>query len=92
MKRIITVIIGYAVMAWMIYLITVTARSTPKIWDPYDILGISRVRGFVPPSKAVNLLRRNMLIRCLLIECQRKSDFETLQAPFSHLSPRQDPT
>lgn len=41
-KRIITVIIGYAVMAWMIYLITVTARSTPKIWDPYDILGVSR--------------------------------------------------
>lgn len=43
-KRIITVIVGYAVMAWMVYLITVTARSAPKIWDPYEILGISRVR------------------------------------------------
>lgn len=42
-KRIITVVLGYAVMAWMIYLITVTARTTPKIWDPYDILGISTV-------------------------------------------------
>lgn len=42
-KRIITVILGYAVMAWMIYLIAVTARATPKIWDPYDILGVSRV-------------------------------------------------
>ncbi|KAI9932103.1 hypothetical protein ASPWEDRAFT_51169 [Aspergillus wentii DTO 134E9] len=41
-KRIITVIAGYAMMAWMIYLILVTARSTPKIWDPYDILGVSR--------------------------------------------------
>ncbi|KAF3898246.1 Translocation complex component [Trichophyton interdigitale] len=41
-KRIITVIVGYAVMAWMVYLITVTARSAPKIWDPYEILGISR--------------------------------------------------
>ncbi|KAF9884669.1 secretory subunit [Aspergillus nanangensis] len=41
-KRIVTVILGYAVIAWMIYLIAVTARSTPKIWDPYDILGISR--------------------------------------------------
>lgn len=30
-------------MAWMIYLIIVTARTVPKIWDPYDILGISRV-------------------------------------------------
>ncbi len=42
-KRIITVVVGYAVMAWMIYLIIVTQRLTPKIWDPYDILGISRV-------------------------------------------------
>jgi translocation protein SEC63 len=42
-KRIISVIVGYAVMAWMVYLIAVTARTAPKIWDPYDILGISRV-------------------------------------------------
>lgn len=42
-KRIVTVILGYVVMAWMIYLITVTARTTPKVWDPYEILGISTV-------------------------------------------------
>ncbi|KAJ5676743.1 uncharacterized protein N7477_002376 [Penicillium maclennaniae] len=41
-KRIITVIIGYVVMAWMVYLIMVTARTTAKLYDPYDILGISR--------------------------------------------------
>ncbi|KAJ5288207.1 hypothetical protein N7478_003893 [Penicillium angulare] len=41
-KRIITVIIGYFVMAWMVYLITVTARTTTKMYDPYDILGVSR--------------------------------------------------
>ncbi|KAL1860871.1 secretory subunit [Paecilomyces lecythidis] len=41
-KRIITVLVGYAVMAWMVYLIIVTARTAPKIWDPYEILGISR--------------------------------------------------
>ncbi|KAL2001421.1 hypothetical protein VTN02DRAFT_1778 [Thermoascus thermophilus] len=41
-KRLITVLIGYAVMAWMIYLIIVTRRTAPKIWDPYEILGISR--------------------------------------------------
>lgn len=28
----------------MIYLIIVTARTVPKVWDPYGILGISRVR------------------------------------------------
>ncbi|OAX77207.1 hypothetical protein ACJ72_08497, partial [Emergomyces africanus] len=42
LKRIFAVLVGYAVMAWMVYLIIVTARSTPKIWDPYEILGISR--------------------------------------------------
>ncbi|EAW07335.1 J domain-containing protein [Aspergillus clavatus NRRL 1] len=41
-KRIVTVVAGYAIMAWMVYLIAVTARSVPKIWDPYEILGISR--------------------------------------------------
>ncbi|KAJ6120949.1 hypothetical protein N7523_005229 [Penicillium sp. IBT 18751x] len=41
-KRIITVIIGYVVMAWMVYLIMVTARTTAKLYDPYDILGVSR--------------------------------------------------
>lgn len=46
LKRIVTVAIGYAVMGWMIYLIIVTQRTVPKIWDPYDILGISRVRLF----------------------------------------------
>ncbi|CAI7623149.1 unnamed protein product [Penicillium pancosmium] len=41
-KRIITVIVGYIVMAWMAYLILVTARTTTKLYDPYDILGVSR--------------------------------------------------
>ncbi|MCJ1247123.1 secretory subunit [Trapelia coarctata] len=40
-KRFITVVMGYLVMGWMVYLIMVTARTTPKIWDPYSILGIS---------------------------------------------------
>ncbi|MCJ1475504.1 secretory subunit [Lambiella insularis] len=42
LKRIITVALGYLVMGWMIYLIMVTARTIPKLWDPYNILGISR--------------------------------------------------
>lgn len=44
LKRIITVFVGYATIAWMIYLIIVTARTVPKLWDPYSILDISRVR------------------------------------------------
>jgi translocation protein SEC63 len=34
---------GWLVIAWMIYLMVVTARTIPKIWDPYDVLGVSRV-------------------------------------------------
>jgi preprotein translocase subunit Sec63 len=30
-------------IAAMIYLILVTARIAPKIWDPYDVLGVDRV-------------------------------------------------
>jgi translocation protein SEC63 len=43
MKRTIAVILGYLVMAWMVYKIIVTKRIMPKIWDPYEILGLSRV-------------------------------------------------
>ncbi|KAL9128294.1 MAG: hypothetical protein Q9217_002999 [Psora testacea] len=43
LKRIITVGVGYAVMATMLYLIAVTKTAAPKIWDPYYILDISRV-------------------------------------------------
>jgi translocation protein SEC63 len=43
LKRGITVVAGWAIMALMAYLIVVTARTIPKIWNPYDILGISDV-------------------------------------------------
>jgi len=41
-KRIITVILGYTFMAYMSYLIYTTQRTATKLWDPYDILGVSR--------------------------------------------------
>ncbi|KAF7505958.1 hypothetical protein GJ744_012400 [Endocarpon pusillum] len=41
-KRTIAVVLGYLIMAWMVYKIIVTKRIMPKIWDPYDILGLSR--------------------------------------------------
>jgi len=33
---------GWGVIVWMIWLILITARTTPQIWDPYSVLGISR--------------------------------------------------
>lgn len=43
LKRIIVSVVGWLVMVWMVYLMIVTVRQTPKIWDPYEILGLSRV-------------------------------------------------
>ncbi len=42
-KRTIAVVLGYLIMAWMVYKIVVTKRILPKMWDPYEILGLSRV-------------------------------------------------
>jgi translocation protein SEC63 len=47
-KRALVVLLGWAVMAGMVYLIMVTPPSTAKIWNPYDILGIQDVG--LPPS------------------------------------------
>jgi translocation protein SEC63 len=54
MKRTIAVILGYAIMVWMVYKIVVTKRIMPKIWDPYEILGLSRV----------GLINREAMQRC----------------------------
>ncbi|KAI0904288.1 Sec63 Brl domain-containing protein [Ustulina deusta] len=40
-KRAIAALVGWALMAGMLYLIVTTQRTTAKIWNPYDILGIS---------------------------------------------------
>jgi translocation protein SEC63 len=34
---------GWLLMGYMIYLIMVTAHTLPKLWDPYEVLGVSRV-------------------------------------------------
>jgi translocation protein SEC63 len=42
-KRIIAVVFGWAAMAYLTYLVYNSEQSRPKLWDPYDILGVSRV-------------------------------------------------
>lgn len=44
LTRALVTLAGWAVMGGMVYLILVTQRIVPKIWNPYDILGISDVR------------------------------------------------
>jgi translocation protein SEC63 len=40
-KRTLTVIVGWAVMALMVYIIMITQRTVHNVWNPYDILGIA---------------------------------------------------
>jgi translocation protein SEC63 len=65
LKRGLAVVAGWAIMALMAYLIVVTARTIPEIWNPYDILGISTVR--VPASCMENELTPNIV-------CHRERD------------------
>lgn len=41
-KRIISACVLWALIAYMLYVISVTQRVVPQLWDPYDILGVSR--------------------------------------------------
>lgn len=43
LKRIIFSSLGWLLMGYMVYLMAVTARTQIKIWDPYEVLGVSRV-------------------------------------------------
>ncbi|KAL9084028.1 MAG: hypothetical protein Q9159_005450 [Coniocarpon cinnabarinum] len=42
LKRMLLSALGWITMAYMVYLMVTVQRSTPKIWDPYEILGLSR--------------------------------------------------
>lgn len=42
-KRTMVALAGWGLMGFMAYLIMYTQPSVPKIWNPYDILGISEV-------------------------------------------------
>lgn len=42
-KRIIAVVLGWAAMFYLTYLVYNSEQTKVKMWDPYDILGVSRV-------------------------------------------------
>lgn len=58
LKRILTAATGWLVMAYMVYLMIVTARTVPKIWNPYDILQVSMSAG----EKDINRRYRKLSI------------------------------
>lgn len=47
-KRTIFILLGWAVMGLMVYLILVTKTITPEVWNPYDILQIADVCALPP--------------------------------------------
>ena len=58
MKRIITAVTGWVVIAYMIYLMSVTARHAPTIWNPYDILDV----GMSATEKQINSRYRRLSV------------------------------
>jgi translocation protein SEC63 len=43
-KRIIAVVFGWAAMLYLGWLVYNAEQTRPRMWDPYEILGVSRVR------------------------------------------------
>ncbi|KAB8556631.1 hypothetical protein FH972_025666 [Carpinus fangiana] len=39
-KRGVLAISGWAIMAYMVYIMSITARTAPKVWNPYELLGV----------------------------------------------------
>ncbi|KAK4505191.1 hypothetical protein PRZ48_003154 [Zasmidium cellare] len=56
LKRMLTAATGWLLMAYMVYLMVVTARTQPKIWNPYDILDI----GMSATEKQINSRYRKL--------------------------------
>ncbi|WPH03435.1 Hypothetical protein R9X50_00631500 [Acrodontium crateriforme] len=58
LKRMLFALGGWLVMAYMVYLMVVTARTAPTIWNPYDILDIA----FTATEKQINSRYRRLSI------------------------------
>jgi translocation protein SEC63 len=58
MKRIITAVTGWVIIAYMVYLMSVTARHAPKIWNPYGILDV----GHSATEKQINSRYRKLSV------------------------------
>ena len=43
LKRLVTVVLGWSLFGYMVYLIATTKPGISKLWDPYEILGLSTV-------------------------------------------------
>lgn len=88
MKRMVVAASGWAFMGLMIYLMSVTARSIPQIWDPYEILGIPMVCGY--PRVVIKETFRTGQTDNVVVG-NREADSVPLQETINHHAPRQGP-
>ncbi|KAK4575037.1 secretory subunit [Recurvomyces mirabilis] len=58
LKRILFAVSGWLTIAWMAYLMAVTTRAQPKIWNPYDILDV----GLSASEKQINSRYRRLSV------------------------------
>ncbi|KAK0937503.1 secretory subunit [Friedmanniomyces endolithicus] len=58
LKRMLTAGAGWLLMAYMAYLMAVTARNAPTIWNPYDILDV----GLSASEKQINSRYRRLSV------------------------------
>jgi hypothetical protein len=74
---------GWVVIAFMIYLIIVTARTVTKIWDPYDVLGVSMVSANGFWTSLWSSVTDNIAV------CDREANQITLSQTVPHATSRQ---
>lgn len=72
-KRTIFILVGWALMGLMVYLIVVTKTITPEIWNPYDILDIADVCALLPSHLDNVFSRCDLTLRCSLPPRRRSS-------------------
>lgn len=89
-KRVLFVVAGWAIMGAMAYLIMVTKQNIPKIWNPYDILGVQEVRTGQTYTLSSGLWAVANSNKTL--ELYREANQVALQAPFREIPPRQGST
>lgn len=94
-KRVLFVVAGWAIMGAMAYLIMVTKQNIPKIWNPYDILGVQEVRTGQTYTLVFSRISSGLWAVANVdetIELYREANQVALQAPFREIPPRQGST
>ncbi|KAL2752888.1 hypothetical protein ACRALDRAFT_1052661 [Sodiomyces alcalophilus JCM 7366] len=84
--RAVFVLAGWALMAFMVHLIITTQRISPKIWNPYDILGISDSASEKVIKKTYKTLSRRLHPDKARPDAAKNETVESLNAAWVEIS------